>query len=178
MSLIRSSPIRRLAPGLVVVAALLTGPLGTATATASPRTKPPELTLDGTGTWQIRPWIDDMIVSGSGHFASRSGKTTDVLVAAVVEADDGTFPAAGECEDAFATMSAYGARGIDFTMVGPGQLCGHLPQLPTSVVTQVFTGRYEVSGERTTPKRLLGSDGFFEIRVAEDGAASVFAIDT
>ena len=49
-------------------------------------------------------------------------------------------------------------------------------QPPTSIVTHVFTGRYEVLD--TTRRRLAGTDGFFEIRLAADGTASAFAIDT
>ena len=57
-----------------------------------------------------------------------------------------------------------------------GDVCGMYPQPPTSIVTHVFTGRYEVLD--TTRRRRVGTDGFFEIRLAADGTASAFAIDT
>jgi hypothetical protein len=122
--------------------------------------------------------MDDVVVNGAGPLIERNGRPTDVTVAAVVDPDDGTLPAAGECESAFATVSAYGARGIDLTLVGGGEICGTVPQPPTSTTTYVFSGRYEVYGDGTMPKRLLGTDGFYEVRLADNGTASVFAIDT
>lgn len=170
--------VLRVIAGTMLALTATTAPFGDATADATTKPKPPMLTLDGTGTWQIREWINDVVVNGTGQFVQRNGKSTHVLVAAVVDPDDGTLPAPGECESAFATMSAYGAPGIDLTMVGAGEVCGAWTQPPTSVVTHVFTGRYEVYGDGTSPKRLLGTDGFYEVRLADNGTASVFAIDT
>ena len=99
-------------------------------------------------------------------------------VAAVVQTDDRTLPAPGECERAFATMSAYGVRGVDLTMIGYGNVCGTWVHPGTSIVTHLFTGRYEVYGDETAPKRLEGTDGWYEVRLAEDGTASAFAVDT
>jgi hypothetical protein len=72
-------------------------------------------------------------------------------------------------------MSAYDAPGIDLTLVGGGEICGTSTQAPTSTVTCVFTGRYEVYGDGTMPKRLLGTDGFYELRLADNGTAGVVA---
>ena len=69
-------------------------------------------------------------------------------------------------------------RGVDLTLVGRGEVCGTHVQPPTNIVTHVFTGTFEVYGDRTRPRRLEGVDGFYEIRLADDGTASVFAIDT
>jgi hypothetical protein len=173
----------RAALGLALGAAVLAGPLGTsAEANAAQRhqtRESPAFTLDGTGTWQIREWINDVVVNGTGELAGRNGKhAQQVQVAAVIQTDDRTLPAAGECESAFATMSAYGARNVDLTLVGMGEVCGTDVQPPTSIVSHVFTGRFEVYGEETSPRRLEGVDGFYEIRLAEGGTASVFAIDT
>ena len=170
--------LRRLAAGTVLALAAVIAPIGLADAGAAAKSRPPALIVDGTGTWQIREWINDVVVNGTGHLEERNGKTTDVLVAAVVDPDDGTLPAPGECESAFATLSAYGTRGIDLTLIGAGQICGTWTQPPTSIVTHVFTGRYEVYGDETSPQRLLGSDGFYEVRLADNGTASVFAVDT
>jgi hypothetical protein len=75
-------------------------------------------------------------------------------------------------------MSAYGVRNVDLTLVGMGEVCGTYVQPPTSIVSHVFTGTFEVYGEETQPRRLEGVDGFYEIRLADDGTAGVFAIDT
>ena len=175
---------RRIAAlGLAVGIAVLAGPLGApadaGSAHRQPRPKPPAFTLDGTGTWQIREWINDVVVNGTGELSGRNGRRSrDVQVAAVIQTDDRTLPAPGECESAFATMSAYGARDVDLTLVGMGEVCGTYVQPPTSIVSHVFTGRFEVYGEETEPRRLEGVDGFYEIRLADNGTASVFAIDT
>ena len=179
----RSGGRLRFALGLALGVALLAGPLGAAANAAADdqarRAPSPELTLDGTGTWQIREWINDVVVNGTGELSGRNGRhTRDVLVAAVIQTDDRTLPAAGECESAFATMSAYGVRGVDLTLVGMGEVCGTHVQPPTSIVSHVFTGTFEVYGDETAPRRLEGVDGFYEIRLAENGTASVFAIDT
>lgn len=170
--------VLRVLAGVALLGALVAGPLGSTSATAAPKPKPAAFTLSGTGTWQIREWINDVVVNGTGQLTEKNGKARDVLVAAVVDPDDGTLPAPGECESAFATMSAYGVSGVDFTMVGMGQVCGKWVQPPTSIVTHVFTGRFEVYGDGTMPKRLLGVDGWYEVRLGDNGTASVFAIDT
>lgn len=162
---------------VALAAAVLAGPVGATGAGADPKPKAPALTVSGTGTWQIREWVGDVVVNGTGSLTTGT-RTTDVLVAAVVQTNDRTLPAPGECEDAFATMSAYGARGIDLTLVGMGEVCGTWVQPGTSIVTHVFTGRYEVYGEETSPKRLEGTDGWYEVRLGEDGSASATAVDT
>jgi hypothetical protein len=165
--------------GVALVAGPLGAPAGAATDDLRQGPARPAFTLNGTGTWQIREWINDVVVNGTGELSEHDGRRTrDVQVAAVIQTDDRTLPAAGECERAFATMSAYGVRNVDLTLVGMGTVCGTHVQPPTSIVSHVFTGRFEVYGESTTPRRLEGVDGFYQIRLAVDGAASVFAIDT
>lgn len=168
---------RRIVAVIALAATISLSPLPISGASATSGPKGPELTVSGSGTWQIREWIEDVVVNGTGQFSGRNGRATDVLVAAVIQTDDRTLPAPGECEYAFATMSAYGARGVDFTMVGGGDVCGQWAD-NTSIVTHVFTGRYEVYGEPTSPKRLEGTDGWYEIRLTDEGTASVFAVDT
>ncbi len=168
--------VLRVATAVALAGGILAGPVGTAGAGADPKPKAPALTVSGTGTWQIRDWINDVVVNGTGSLTT-GHKTTEVLVAAVVQTDDRTLPAPGECERAFATMSAYGVPGVDLWLVGYGEVCGQWVQPGTSIVTHVFTGRYEVYGDETAPKRLEGTDGWYEVRLAEDGSASAFAID-
>lgn len=167
----------RVAAAVALAGGILAGPVGATGAGADPKPKAPALTVSGTGTWQIREWINDVVVNGTGSLTT-SGKTTEVLVAAVVQTDDRTLPAPGECERAFATMSAYGVRGVDLTLVGYGDVCGTWVQPGTSIVTHLFTGRYEVYGDETAPRRLEGTDGWYEVRLGEDGSASAFAVDT
>jgi len=102
--------------------------------------------------------------------------TGTVELAAVIGPDDRTMPAPGECEPAVSTLTVSGWGRLDLTLIGDGDVCGHHLQPPTSIITHVFTGRYEVL--ETTRRRLAGTDGFFEIRLAADGTASTFAIDT
>ncbi len=167
----------RLLVAVALAGGLLVGPVGATGAGAGPKPKAPALTVSGAGTWQIREWINDVVVNGTGQLVVGK-KTTDVQVAAVVQPDDRTLPAPGECESAYATMSAYGVSGVDLTLVGMGTVCGRWTTPGTSIVTHVFTGRYEVYGEETRPRRLEGTDGWYEVRLAEDGRASAFAVDT
>lgn len=175
----RLTAVLGVAIGLAVLAGPLGAPADAGSADRHPRPRPPAFTLDGTGTWQIREWINDVVVNGTGELSGRNGRhTRDVQVAAVIQTDDRTLPAPGECESAFATMSAYGVRNVDLTLVGMGDVCGTDVQPPTSIVSHVFTGTFEVYGEETKPRHLEGVEGFYEIRLAADGTASVFAIDT
>ena len=56
-----------------------------------------------------------------------------------------------------------------------GEVCGEFVQ-PPYITTQSFTGRYEVSD--TSRRAIDGTDGFLEVRLGEDGSASLFLIDT
>jgi hypothetical protein len=179
-----TSRARRALVATAVAAVVLVGGIdaagaGTAAKPRAPKSKPPALTLSGTGTWTLREFIGDAVVNGTGGLQYRNQpRERDVLVAGTVDADDGTLPGPDECESAVSTISAYGRRNVDFTMIGGGEVCGVHPQPPTSIVTHVFTGTFEVYDVTAGPRELLGTDGFFEVRLAEDGSASVFAIDT
>jgi hypothetical protein len=174
MNRTRTRRALRVAGGLAVAGAAL---VGTFDAAGAARPTAPAFTVSGQGTWQERPF--DVVVNGQGELQLRNGsRSTDVLVASSVDADDGTMPAPGECEGAITTVSVYGARRIDFTMIGVGEVCGLDVQPPTSIVSHVFTGTFEVYDVPEGPRQLLGTDGFFEVRLGVDGSASVFAIDT
>jgi hypothetical protein len=169
---------RRAALGLAIGVAAL-GDWTTDVDAAERRPRPPSFTLNGTGTWQIRPSIGDVAVNGTGSISSPHGRRgRSVLIAAVLQTDDRTLPAPGDCEPADATATAYGARGVDLTLIGRGELCGTVSQPPTTIVSHVFTGTFEVYGNDTRPRHLEGVDGFYEVRLADNGTASVFAIDT
>ncbi len=103
-------------------------------------------------------------------------RTRTLAVNAVLTPDDGTLPDPETCEPASATITVTGDHRVAMKLVGTGSVCGFYPQEPTSIVTQVFTGRYDVVEARRT--KVLGTDGFFEIRLANNGSASAFAIDT
>jgi hypothetical protein len=174
---------RRLAGGAVVAGVIALASAGavdaagtsTARRPPEPKPKPPALVLSGTGTFTIRDY-GDAAVNGTGELQRRgSRRPKPVEVAAVVGPDDRTLPGPGECEGAITTVTAYRERGLDLTLIGYGEVCGTDPQPPTSIVTHVFTGTYEVLDG---PRRLVGTDGFFEVRLAVDGSASVFATDT
>jgi hypothetical protein len=88
---------------------------------------------------------------------------------------DGTLPDPGVCEDGHASIRIDGARGKYAVLIGNGRICGQYLQ-PPFVVTQVFTGRYDVAS--TSERKLRGGDGWFEIRLTNDGRAAVTAFDS
>jgi hypothetical protein len=172
-----TSNARRLTAALTLGAALLVGPITGPAGAAG--TASPAFTLVGSGTWQVRQYLGDAVVNGTGVLdLERGAAGQDVQVAAVVGADDRSLPGPGECEGAITWVTAYGAPGVDLSMIGYGQVCGLHVQPPTSIVTHVFTGTFEVYGATKGSQRFNGTDGFFEVRLADDGRAHVFAIDT
>lgn len=104
-----------------------------------------------------------------------TGKPFDGTYTARLAAADGTLPAPGECEPGTATLRVDDPRDRSYALTSSDDICGEFLQ-PPFVVTHVFTGRYDVAA--STKRRLLGTDGFLEVRLATDGRASVFAIDT
>jgi hypothetical protein len=112
-------------------------------------------------------------VIGSGF-----GDPFDGDFTAVLSPVDGSLPAAGHCEEATATLRIDGPR-RDYVVLGidddGGEVCG---QWTDSVnrVTHVFTGRYRIVDARH--RRLRGTDGWYEIRLADTGVAGVTAVDT
>ncbi len=104
-----------------------------------------------------------------------TGAPFDGRYRAVLRADDGTLPDPGQCEPGSATVRLDGTRGRYLEVSSDDQVCGQFLQ-PPYVVTHLFTGRYDVTS--TSERRLRGDDGFLEIRLATEGRASVFAIDT
>jgi hypothetical protein len=174
-----TSLTRRLVAGLTLTAAVVAGTAGPAAAGPDARRAPkPKLTVEGHGTWTVRESLGDAVVDASGELDQRGDRTRGVKVAAVVGPDDRSLPGPGECEPATTTVSAYGKPGVDMTMIGIGEVCGFDVQAPTSIVTHVFTGTFEVYDVSRKTRKLMGTDGFFEVRLAADGSAHVFAIDT
>ena len=104
-----------------------------------------------------------------------TGAPFDGRYRAVLRADDGTLPDPGQCEPGSATVRLDGTRGRFLEVSSDDEVCGQFLQ-PPYVVTHLFTGRYDVTS--TSERRLRGGDGFLEIRLATEGRASVFAIDT
>lgn len=140
---------------------LLAGPVGAAT-----RYK---IDTHGDGTWAAT-------ATGAALTGTATGAPFDGAFTAVLVADDGTLPEPGACEPATGTLRLEGSRDRFLELTSTGNACGQWVQPPTSVVTQVFTGRYVVTA--ASQRRLVGTDGFYEIRLADDGRASAFAIDT
>lgn len=104
-----------------------------------------------------------------------TGAPFDGRYRAVLRADDGTLPDPGQCEPGSATLRLDGPRGRYLELASDDEICGQFLQ-PPYVVTQLFTGRYDVTA--TSERRLRGGDGFLEIRLATEARASVFAVDT
>ena len=125
--------------------------------------------IDGQGTFTMAA-DGSAVLTGAATGAPFDGRFT-----ATLRADDGTLPDPGQCEPGSATVRIDGSRGRYLEVTSADEVCGQYLQAPY-VVTQVFTGRYDVAS--TSERKLRGGDGFVEIRLAYDGRASVFAIDT
>ena len=177
MSTRHPHPVGKILAGaaLAAVALAVTHNPAAASVHHEPKPDPPAFVVSGTGTFTVRD-NGDAVVNGTGDLQRhRSRRATAVQVAATIGANDKTLPGPGACEGAIATLSVYGTRVDDMTLIGYGEVCGHHVQPPTSIVTHTFTGTYEVL---EGPRRLIGTDGFFEIRLGADGTAATFAIDT
>jgi hypothetical protein len=107
--------------------------------------------------------------------ADMDGRPFDGAATAVLLADDGSLPAPGACEAATVSFGLDGRARRFISAVATGEVCGQFVQ-PPFIATQVFTGRYEVTDSSRRP--LVGADGFLEVRLGEDGSASLFLIDT
>jgi hypothetical protein len=154
-------------------AALVTTGIATALAlapVASAQAAPkPAINFSGMGTYTI----------ASTGTAAATGTVTGTpfngSFTAALQPLDGTLPEPGVCEDGHSSIRIDGPRGKYAVLIGNGRVCGQHLQ-PPFVVTQVFTGRYDVAS--TSERKLRGDDGWFEIRLAVDGRASVTAVDT
>ena len=160
------------AAAFALAAAATIGPI--ATAGAAPK---PVLQLDGGTSYTLNAG-GDAVVTGPVEVTFRRGdEFLPATITATLKPLDGTLPEPETCEPArarFVVSSAPGRTGM--RLVGKGEVCGEFPQPPTSVVTHVFTGRYKVA--QAQRGALVGTDGFFEIRLGTDNVASAFAIDT
>jgi hypothetical protein len=147
-----------------LTAALALAPMASAQAAAKP-----QINLSGMGTYTM---------SDPG-LAVADGTVTGVPFAgsfhATLQAADGTLPDPGVCEPGHATIRIHGSRDRRVVLGGDGNICGQFVQ-PPYVVTQVFTGRYDVAS--SSVRKLRGGDGWFEVRLANDGRASVSAFDS
>lgn len=114
----------------------------------------------------------DGSVALRGTMANRpfSGQFTAVLAA-----DDGSLPEPGVCEAATASVRVNGPHRQSLKVVGSGTVCGQFVQ-PPYIVTEVFTGTYSVKDASNC--RLKRTDGFIEIRLADDGTASATLYDS
>ena len=60
------------------------------------------------------------------------------------------LPGPEECEAAIGTFSVYDSGKRNLELMGAGEVCGSYPDNPTSIVTHVFVGNYEVVEGRST----------------------------
>jgi hypothetical protein len=128
----------------------------------------PRIDLDGAGTFTSR---DD----GVALVGTATGDPFDGSYAGTLTPLDGTFPGPGSCEPATVEVRYDGPRAHFLELAAQGAVCGQHVQ-PPFVVTQVFTGRFAVAA--TSQRRVARTDGFLDVRLAEDGRASVDAVDT
>ena len=138
---------------------------------ADARSKP-RVEFSGLGTHH--PTGDGSVtIDGTGEGRPFNGTFSAVLVPT-----DGSLPAPGECEPGTASVRVDGEHHrylVVDTDTGLGSICG---QWTDSVhrVTQVFTGRYVAVDARK--RRLEGTDGWYEIRLADNDVAGLTIVDT
>jgi hypothetical protein len=125
--------------------------------------------ITGQGTWVDGP-DGSVIVTGEVV-----GKPLDGPYEVTLSARDGSLPDPGVCEEATVRAEVTGARGKFLKLIAAGQVCGEFVQ-PPFIATERFTGRYVVKA--ANPARVLGTDGFVEVVLGNDGTAGFFAIDT
>jgi hypothetical protein len=156
----------RLALGLAVAALATLSAIAPAGAA-----KPPRAVITGGDHWFTHPvgWYEVILGPGEVQIGKRT-YTGDL--AANVQPDDRSMPAAGECEPGSGLVVIDGDD-VDVRLVSIGQVCAHHPQEPISVVVYSFTG--DASTEVTGARKLQLRSGFLDIRMALDGRASVFA---
>ena len=155
--------IHKVAAGALVAAAVATL---SAPASAEPK---PRIDAGGPGTYTLAA-DGSAVITGTATGTPFEGPYTATLAAA-----DGTLPAPGECEPATVTARLDGPGGRYVELQSTDEVCGQHLQ-PPYVVTQVFTGRYTITA--SSKRNLIGTDGFVEARLATDGRAFMFAIDT
>ena len=161
----RTTAIRRLVLTAALAAAVALS-AGASSANAGPK---PRVDVRGMGTYATTD-AGAAVITGTA-----TGFPVEGPYGATLTADDGSLPPPGECEAATGTVRIEDAKGAVLAFNGAGNVCGKWTDA-VMVVTHVFTGRYTVT---EAPKRpVLRSDGFFELRLANNGVASMFAIDT
>ena len=156
---------RRLAVAALAAAAALTL---AAPVDATPKHKP-AVDVGGQGTY-VLTGPGSAVISGTAE-----GTPVDGPYRAVLTAADGTLPQAGVCEPGTGVVRIEDKKKV-LELRADGDVCGTFVNPPTSIVTHVFTGTYEVVD--APRKQLVGTDGFLELRLATNGVASMTALDT
>jgi hypothetical protein len=135
--------------------------------------KAPSFVLDGGDHWFTHDvgWFP--VVQGPAELQLKGKATIPGTLSATIQPDDHTMPAPSDCEPGLAFVFVEAERRAGTFLTSAGDICGHHPQEPTSVVTHSFTGRATI--EAADRRHLEGRTGFLEIRMALDGRAHVFA---
>jgi hypothetical protein len=153
----------------LLAAGLLAGVASIAVAAPPAATRRPTIDISSTtATFDIEGGA--AVVTGQVDGRPFGGSFTATLAA-----DDGTLPEPGACEPATVAFGLDGPGRRSIAAEATGQVCGEFVQ-PPYIATHSFTGRYTVTDARRVG--LIGTDGFLEVRLGEDGSASTFLIDT
>jgi hypothetical protein len=135
--------------------------------------RPPLIGVRGGGTWTTDP-TGAPVLTGDGAVTVRNHVEPHAAgVTATVRPDDGSLPAVGECEPATAVIALTGDRDATMTLEGAGGVCLREDQYGS---TWWFTGRYTVT--HAGRKSFVGTDGWFEVILAEGGSGAVSAYDS
>jgi hypothetical protein len=152
-----------------VIAAIAAIAVAAGVGTAVVADSSPPVDFNATGTYQLG---DDATVTIRGITA---GHPVNGPYVGTVAADDGSLPAPGDCEPASATLRVTGTEKRFVDLVAFGDICG-VSTDTAGQAAHVFTGRYDATG--ASPSPIPHSDGFYEVRIADNGTSSVLAIDT
>jgi len=158
-------PRRRLALALTLGALLTLG-----ATTQAGAAKAPSFLLNGGDHWFTHDSGYPVVLGPAEAQVGKRTLTGDL--AARIHPDDYSMPAPGECESALAFVYVRPTGGDETWMSSAGDVCG-LFVGPGNVVTHAFTGTATI--EESGVRKLEGKEAFLEIRLAEDGRASVFA---
>jgi hypothetical protein len=158
-------PRRRLALALTLGALLTLGATTQAGAAKAPR-----FLLNGGDHWFFHDSGYPVVLGPAEAQVGKRTLTGDL--AANIHPDDYSMPAPGECETAIAFVFVEPTSGVETWLSSAGEVCG-LYVGPDNVVTHTFTGTATIEGSGV--HKLEGKEAFLEIRLAEDGGASVFA---
>lgn len=134
-----------------------------ATATATASSRDPRVTVRGNGTITDEGWRYTL-------HGTATGRPFDGELFGTMRAQTGSWPEPGTCKSGNASIVIDGADRRELSFVTVGDVCRL-----SDDSAYVFIGQFDTTD--STPRRLNNIQGTIDIRVADDGAAIVTAIE-